>query len=91
MAKLSKELMVTELTKDFEKVVFQSEDCHAYYFDAINPDNNKPVEIKIVKDDSLLEFYQESKSYAIYYREEGTEDWYLFSHIEIKAEIVSEN
>lgn len=87
MAKLTNDLMIQELSEDFVNVTVQMEDCHAYYFDAVDPDTQKVVEVKVVKDDSELEFFDgESKSYAVYYREEGTEDWYLVSHIELEFE-----
>lgn len=54
------------LEKDFpfEKVNFESWDCHAYYFDAEH--EGTPVDIKVIIDSEVLE---------VWYRETGREDW----------------
>lgn len=65
-------IAILERDMDFENVTYQSEDNHAWYFDAVDSDINKVAEIKVEKDEGRWASF----------RLEGHEDWSYVDSLE---------
>jgi len=55
---------------DFRDVAFQMEDCHAWYYDAIDNQSNELAEVKVEKENR-----------SVWYRLDGREDWIIIEYI----------